>query len=209
MEILESAIQEYLDSLLPARPEVFREMERLAEEESFPAVGPHVGSLLELLARSVRAQRIFELGSGFGYSALWLVQGMEPDGRIILTDRDAGNLQSAREYFRRAGLEEFAEFRQGDALNLLELEIGPFDLIFNDADKEDYPHVVDLAHSRLAPGGLLVSDNTLWGGRVVDPVPGDETAEAIRLYNHKLALHRGFLTVQIPIRDGVSVSIRK
>jgi predicted O-methyltransferase YrrM len=208
MEIHRPRISRYLSSLLPRRPEIFLELEARAERENFPAIGPQVGALLELLARAICARRVIDLGSGYGYSGLWLARGMAAEGKIILTDSREENRIEAQRNFARLGLEKLLDFRVGNAVEILVKATGPFDLIFNDVDKEDYPKIIDLAYERLRMGGLLVTDNTLWDGMVTKRRP-DETTKAIIEFNRRLAEHEGFLTVQIPLRDGVAVSVKK
>jgi predicted O-methyltransferase YrrM len=197
----------YLESLLPERPPVLKEMEELAEAEGFPHVGPQVGVLLELLARAVRAERVFELGSGFGYSAAWFTRGMNPQGRIVLTDLDEKNRERALDFLRRLGAAPEVDFRVGDAVRSFEAERGPFDIVFADIDKEEYPRVVELAHARLRSGGLLIVDNALWFGRVNDADP-DAATEGVLAFNDALARHDGFLQTIVPLRDGVAVALR-
>ena len=207
MEIISPSIENYLAGLIPPRNVVLLDMENRAKREDFPAVGPQVGMLLELLARAIKAERIIELGSGFGYSGLWLAKALPPQGKIILTDENQDNLKSAVKNFERMGLLEKMEYRLGNALEIFAQETGPFDLVFNDVDKEDYPQVIKLAHPRLRKGGLLVTDNTLWSGMVAENEP-DETTRFILEHNRILAEHQGFLTVQLPLRDGISVSLK-
>lgn len=206
--ITDEAVERYLDALLPSRAAVFLEMEREAEAAGFPAVGPQVGRLLELLARLCGAKRILELGSGFGYSALWLALALPPDGRIVLTDTDPQKAEVARRNFARLGLSGCMEYRIGPAMEILRGESGPLDLIFNDIDKEEYPQVIDLAWERLRPGGLFITDNTLWDGKAARP--GDDPATAaIRRFNETLQHHPGFHTVQLPLRDGLAVALKR
>lgn len=207
MHIVNPDVEAYLESLLPARDEIFYEMERMAEERDFPAVGPQVGMLLEILARSINARRILELGSGFGYSGIWFASALPADGQIILTDFEAENETLAQQFFEQAGYSHLMKFLLGDALKLLAGVQGPFDIIFNDVDKEFYPLVIEPAHGLLRVGGLFITDNTLWYGKPAQPNP-DATTRAIQEYNQKLKEHPGFLTVQLPLRDGLSLSIK-
>jgi predicted O-methyltransferase YrrM len=207
MHLVNRVIQRYLETLLPNRPSVIRELEERARRENFPAVGPQEGALLELLARAINARRVIDLGSGYGYSGLWLARGMAPDGKIILTDSREENKIEAQRNFAQAGLERMLDFRVGNALEIFASESGPFDLVFNDVDKEDYPKVINFAYERLRSGGLFITDNTLWDGKVTKRKP-DETTRAIIEFNRRLAEYEGFLTVQIPLRDGVAVSVK-
>ena len=210
IDIVNPKIETYLDSLLPQREPWFIEMEKIAKEKNFPAVGPQVGMLLEILARSINAKKIMELGSGFGYSGLWFARALPPDGYILLSDFEENNRSLAKTFFKKAGKDNMMEFKVGDALTLLKQETGPYDLIFNDIDKEFYPQVIEPVCSLLRKGGLFVTDNTLWYGKVAndDRHRLDKTTAFIREFNNRLKAHKGFLTSFLPLRDGVSVSIK-
>src|SRR5438445_2245269 len=141
MQIIAPPIDAYLHGITPPRDAVAQEMERLAGERRFPIVGPLVGRLLFLLARSIGARDVFECGSGFGYSAIWFAQALPAEGRVTLTDGSAENCRSAREVLSRAGLLGKTRIEQGDAVPILQATSGPFDIIFCDIDKRDYPRV--------------------------------------------------------------------
>lgn len=207
MEITHPEIERYLRSLLPRRHPVLVEMEEEAARRGFPIVGPLVGGLLELLAKAVGAREVLELGSGFGYSAFWFAKALPPDGRVLALEYDEANVERGRDYLARAGLAGLVEFRAGDALELIEAEEGPFDIIFNDIDKNAYPEVLPRALPKLRAGGLLISDNTLWSGRVAVEPDGDWTA-GIQAYNRLVSSDPRLVTTILPLRDGVSVSLK-
>jgi caffeoyl-CoA O-methyltransferase len=207
INVVHPEIEKYLDTLLPERESWFIEMEEMAEKEDFPAVGPQVGMLLEILARAVNAKRIMELGSGFGYSGLWFARALPADGYLLLTDFEKKNQQLAEKYFKKAGKDQIMEFRVGDALELLNREKESYDLIFNDIDKEFYPQVIEPVFRLLRKGGLFITDNTLWYGKVTQEL-ADQTTGFIREFNVRLKSHKGFLTNWLPLRDGISVSIK-
>lgn len=210
IEITNHKIEQYLEQLLPTREPWFLEMEELARKKNFPAVGPQVGTLLELMARSIKAERIMEMGSGYGYSGLWFAKALPKDGYLLLTDFEEENRKQAEKYFHMAGQTHLMEFKTGDALSLLAEEKEPFDIIFNDIDKELYPAVIDPVHRLLRPGGLFITDNTLWEGNLVqDPGTDDAPSAAVRLFNEKLKNHPGFLTSWLPLRDGISISSKR
>jgi len=184
-------------------------MERLAAERDFPIVGPQVGALLAVLTRAVGARRILELGSGFGYSALWFARSLPVDGTVQLTEFSPAALDEARVFLERAGLVHKARFHEGDGLATASELSGPFDIVFNDVDKEHYPEVVAPAVALLRPGGLLVTDNALWYGKPADPRVTDEATEGVREYNRRIFAHPELLTVILPVRDGVALSIKR
>jgi predicted O-methyltransferase YrrM len=208
MAILEPAITDYVNRLAPRRDRVLREMEELARERNIPIVGPAVGAFLAVLARTHRARRIFELGSAIGYSTIWWARAIGPRGRVFYTDGDTENAAAAERYLRRAKVVDRVEMRVGDALTELDRTRGRFDIIFNDVDKWEYPRVLRRALPRLKVGGLLVTDNALWYGRVAEDDPDDEWTRAIREYNQRAARSRQLLTTIVPLRDGVSVAVK-
>lgn len=207
MSLCLPGLDDYLLSMLPERNSVLRKMEAVARERRIPIVGPAVGRLLAQYVRLMPARRIFELGSAIGYSTLWLAEAAGPEGRVFFTDGSEENARIASAYFAEAGLSGRITVLTGDALTLLDQTPGEFDLIFNDVDKEGYPAVFERALPRLRPGGLFISDNVLWRGRLRLPESEDdaETA-AIRAFNAALYASPDVETVLLPLRDGVAVA---
>ncbi len=205
--VVDQRIERYLAELHSERDPVLTEMERLAEELAFPIVGPQVGALLYILTRSSRAKRVLELGSGFGYSALFFANAVGPSGRVVLTDTDRENRSRAHRFLTKARLEDRIQFRVGDALELATSLRGRFDIVFNDIDKEQYPLVPDAAAKLLRPEGLLITDNALWGGCVAEDPNADEATRGVRRYNELMARDPRYTTVILPLRDGLSVSL--
>src|SRR5689334_22005044 len=200
------AVERYLDSLLPARDEVLQEMERQAAERDIPIVGPAVGRVLYQYARLINAKKIFELGSAIGYSTLWWARAVGDGGQVFYTDGDAKNADEARGYFRKAGVEGRIHIAIGDALELLSEQKQEFDIIFNDIDKEDYPRVLHMVSSRLRPGGLFITDNALWYGRVIQANPEMQSTRAVQEFNRRLYAMQEFFTTIVPLRDGLAVA---
>ena len=154
--------------MLPKRDAVLAEMEDYATEHMIPIVGPAVASVLQQLALMIHAKHIFELGSAIGYSTIWWAQAVGDDGNVIYTDGDSKNAERARDYFARAHVSKRITVHTGDALEFLSEQKKEFDIIFNDVDKEDYPRVSRLVAPRLRKGGLFITDNVLWSGRVAE-----------------------------------------
>ena len=207
MPIVDPTVEDYLHRVAPPREGVVTEMERLAEKRRFPIVGPLVGRLMFLQARAIGAREIFECGSGFGYSAWWFAQAIPDGGHVILTDGSRENCKMARDFLGRAGLDGKTVVHEGDALQILESSTGPFDIIFCDIDKHQYPRVYPLLRARLRPGGIFICDNMLWFGRVAGPHQDEDTRgvrELTRLLYSDPELH----TTILPLRDGVSLSLR-
>ncbi len=207
MEIVAAPIEEYLNRVTPQEDLILAEMEARAGETDFPIVGPLVGRLLYQLVKMGTPRRILELGSGFGYSAYWFGKALEDSGEIILTEFQEENLALAKDWFQRGKIPSRATFHQGDALDILEGLEGEFDIIFNDVSKTYYPEVFKKAGPRLRSGGLLISDNVLWHGQVVESQP-DEDTHSILEYNRLIFDSPDFFSSIIPIRDGISISLK-
>ena len=208
MNITDPAVEKYFYGLLPERGPVLRDMEEHARERNIHIVGPAVGRVLFQYARLINARRIFELGSAIGYSTLWWAQAIGEGGEVFYTDGDQKKADEARGYFRREGLEGRIRIHVGDALELLSEQKQEFDIIFNDVDKEDYPRVLHLVKPRLRRGGLFITDNVLWSGKVTQEKPQEESTRAIQEFNRKLYAMEGFFTTILPLRDGVAVSMK-
>jgi predicted O-methyltransferase YrrM len=207
IEIVNKKIETYLDSLNPSKDPLLKEMEALAYRKSFPIVGPLVGKFLHQLTRIARAGSVFEMGSGFGYSTYWFATALPFPGFIYHTDKSAVNSKLAQEFLRKGRQMNKVRFLVGDALELLGRTKEMFDLVFIDIEKEDYPAAYEKAKKRVAPGGLLVADNALWSGRVLEK-KADEATEAIKKFNHLLATDKDFIHTIVPLRDGLSVNYK-
>ena len=207
MHILNPEIESYIESLTLLRDEVLLEMEDYAGKNEFPIVGPLVGRFLYQLALISGAERIMELGSGFGYSAFWFAKAIGGSGTVIFTDMSSENAALAENYLERAGLREKVDIRTGNALDIIDKSEGGFDIIFNDIDKEFYPEVVGRAWAKLRKGGLFITDNVLWSGRVLGDDPSPST-EGVREFTRLLLSEKGFYTTIIPLRDGLSLSVK-
>jgi caffeoyl-CoA O-methyltransferase len=202
-------VDDYLYSMLPKRDEVLAEMEDHATQHQIPIVGPAVGRVLQQLALAINASSVFELGSAIGYSTIWWAQAVGEKGRVIYTDGDAKNAERARGYFARAGVSKRITLHTGDALEFLSEQKQEFDIIFNDVDKLDYPRVLRLVAPRLRKGGLFITDNVLWSGRVAEETPLDAETKAILEFNRKLYDSKDYYTTILPIRDGLAVALKK
>jgi predicted O-methyltransferase YrrM len=202
-------VDDYLYSLLPKRDEVLAEMEDYATQHKIPIVGPAVARVLQQLALMIHARTVFELGSAIGYSTIWWAQAVGEQGRVIYTDGDSKNAEMARGYFTRAKVSNRITVHTGDALEFLSEQKQEFDIIFNDVDKEDYPRVLRLVAPRLRQGGLFITDNALWSGRVAETNPSEATTKAILEFNRKLYDAKEFYTTILPIRDGLAVAVKK
>jgi caffeoyl-CoA O-methyltransferase len=201
-------VEDYLYGMLPRRDDILSEMEAEAAKNDVPIVGPAVARVLYQLAMISGARKIFEMGSAIGYSTIWWARAVGEGGRVIYTDGDAKTADKARRYFDRAGVAPRITVRVGDALEILSEQKDTYDIIFNDIDKTDYPRVVRLALPRLKSGGLFITDNVLWSGRVAKAQPDAET-KAILEFNKMIYASEELFTTILPIRDGVSVCVKK
>jgi predicted O-methyltransferase YrrM len=213
MDIVNPAIESYLRKLSSGDDEaVLLEMEALAKAEGFPIIGRLCGRVLEVLARSIGAKRIFEMGSGFGYSGYWFSRATGPDGEIHLTDMDPENERKALGFLGRAGLDGPIEYHVGDAFDSFATVEGPFDIVYCDIDKHGYPQAWKEGREKVRVGGFYICDNMLWSGRVTDdPDVTDERpewTEAIKQTNEAIASDPDFRSFIVPLRDGVVVALR-
>jgi predicted O-methyltransferase YrrM len=206
-------VEAYMRSLLDRYDEpVLLEMEREGTERRFPIIGRLVGVTVELLARSVGARRVFELGSGFGYSAYWFARAVGPEGEVHCTDGDPANEPKALDYLSRAGLAAPIRWHVGDAVTRLEAADGEFDVIYDDIDKEGYPEAWRAARDRIRVGGLYLCDNVIWSGRPfgmnVESDWDRTTGEAVAEHNRLIAEDERYVSSIVPTRDGLVVALR-
>jgi predicted O-methyltransferase YrrM len=206
--IVNSDVEKYMEELLPERDPVLKEMERQAKLRDIPIVGPAVARLLYQYAQLIGAKKVFELGSAIGYSTLWWARAVGQGGEVFYTDGDKKKADEARKYFENAGVADRIHIQVGDALELLSEQKQEFDIIFNDVDKEDYPRVLHLVGSRLRRGGLFITDNVLWSGRVTQKDAKEASTRAIQEFNKRLYAMQEFFTTVAPLRDGVAVAVK-
>ena len=203
MSTMQPDMENYFRSFVPRRAPLLLELERQAQAEGIPIVGPVVGELLFILARVTAAANLLELGTATGYSAIYLAKGCEPaGGRVLSLEWDAAMAARARGNLAAAGVSERVEVRPGDALQLMAALEGPFDLIFMDIDKESYLPALPHCRRLLKPGGLLVADNVGFAGAA----PFNQeifTSEDWRTV-HLLS----FLPSHSPEHDGLSLAVR-
>jgi len=168
-----------------------------------------VARVLQQFAMMINAKHVCELGSAIGYSTIWWARAVGEGGRVHYTDGDSRNAELARGYFDRAKVSKRIVIHTGDALEYLSEQKQEFDIIFNDIDKEDYPRVLRLVPPRLRKGGLFITDNVLWSGRVSQKKPADARTKAIVEFNRLLYNSPEFFTTILPIRDGLAVAVKK
>ncbi len=213
MVTVNPAIERYQLSLLRNKDcPVLLDMEALAEANNFPIIGRLVGVFLETLAKTAGAKRVFEFGSGYGYSAYWFARAVGAQGQVICSEADMLNRQKAEAYLAAAGLWERIDFKAGMAQDIFAATEGDFDICYNDVDKGDYPDIWLLAKQRIRPGGLYIADNVLWRGRVAAESFKDVFVgwtEAIKKHNQMIFDDPDFDAFITPTRDGVLVARKK
>jgi predicted O-methyltransferase YrrM len=212
-KIVPDAIEHYLAELNRAGSPVLDEIARGNVTRGLPLVDAEVGALLRVLATSINASRILEIGTAIGYSGIWLASALPAGGMLVTMEVDEERAREARENFARAGLSDRISVVVGDAQLKLAKVSGPFDLIFQDGAKKLYSPLLDRLVALLRPSGLLITDNVLWDGEVVPgyqpPQRNPEDTRAIIEYNERVASHPNLLTSIVPLRDGVSISVKR
>jgi predicted O-methyltransferase YrrM len=209
MSIDFDSILPYLDSLVPARAPAMQEMEAHAAETGFPIIGPAAGNFCYQMARLMGARRVFELGSGYGYSTAWFAAAVQDNGggEVHHTVWDEDLSRRARKYLGELGYGGLVNFRE--AVQALRETPGPFDLIFNDIDKEGYPASLPVIADKLRPGGLLIIDNMLWSGRVLTEDDNSSATTGIRRLTAMLTGNGDWSASLVPIRDGLMLAVKK
>lgn len=216
-EVSAGEAERYARTIGPARDAVLEEMDRKAQREGFPTVGPAVGGWLLVLTRMVGAERAFEFGSGFGYSAYWIARGLPSDGTVILTEIHEEELEAAREFLERGGLDDRAVFEQGDAIEIIEAYDGPFELVLVDNEKDRYAEAFETVRPNVPPGGVVVADNVMGGPVEFETVfalvrgeqpTASERERGVADYLARVRNDDAFDTVLLPLGSGVAVSYR-
>jgi caffeoyl-CoA O-methyltransferase len=210
-EIIQPVVSGYLDRLVPEREPELQRMEIYAREHRFPIIGPACGHLCYQLARTIGARRVFELGSGFGYSTAFFARAVKENGggvvHHVVWDQQLSDL--ARGHLGALGYEDIVEYHVAEAIETLRRTDGPFDIIFNDIDKHAYPESLEAIEPKLRPGGLLIVDNMLWSGRIFDDADRSADTEGIRAMTRAISRNGRWITSIVPIRDGLVVATRQ
>jgi caffeoyl-CoA O-methyltransferase len=205
------SVQDYLASLVPPREPELQKMEEYAEKNKFPIIGPVCGYYCYQLARMINARSIFELGSGYGYSTVWFAKAVKENGGGVvhhtvwdddLSKRAAGHLSAM-------GHADVVQLHIAEAVETLRQTQGPFDIIFNDIDKDGYPDSLPVIKEKLRHGGLLIIDNMLWHGQILDANDHEKTTDAIRRFTRDVTSDLDWIVSLIPARDGMIVAYKK
>jgi caffeoyl-CoA O-methyltransferase len=218
-ESLPDATAEFARAVGPEPDDVIREMDAQADTDGFPTVGPEVGGWLQMLARMVSARRVFEFGSGFGYSAYWFARALPEDGEIVLTEVDEDELDQAREYMARGGFDDLASYELGDAIETVDAYDGPFDAVLIDNEKHRYREAFEAVRPKIAEGGVVIADNAVTAGpidfealsalvRGEDPDDVNDHTAGVAEYLDRVGADPAFETALIPLGEGIAVSHR-
>lgn len=210
-ELLAEPLKKHLNDLVPPRPPEMQKMEAYAANNDFPIIGPACGYLCYQIARMLRAQRIFELGSGYGYSTAWFARAVQKNGggKVFHVVWDSRLSQMARTHLNTLGFSDLIEYRVSEAVEALGATPGLFDLIFNDIDKDAYPQALPMITKKLRPGGVMIVDNMLWQGRIFDADNRAASTEGVRELTRLVTSDPTWAASIIPIRDGMLVAYKQ
>ena len=204
-------VQEFLKELVPTREPEMRIMEAYAEQHDFPIIGPAAGYNCYQITRMMRAKSVFEMGSGYGYSTAWFAKVVQENGGGVVhhTVWDEKLSKMATDHLSRLGFDGLVEYHVAEAVETLRNMAGPFDLIFNDIDKEGYPASLPVIKQKLKSGGMLIVDNILWSGQVFDKSNESSSTAGIREFTHLITNDPDWIVSLVPVRDGIIVAYKK
>ncbi|MGH2582073.1 MAG: O-methyltransferase [Anaerolineales bacterium] len=210
MDILSPQLTDYLTNLIPPRVPELQKMEAYAEEHNFPIIGPICGHLCYVLARTLGAKRVYELGSGYGYSTAWFARAVQENGggevHHVVWDEKLSEM--ARGHLKVLGYEGIVKYTVAEAVQALSSSPAGYDIIFMDIDKEGYVKAVPTIYEKLRSGGLLIVDNILWSGRIFDDKDQSPATSTIRELTGVMTNNDRWATSIIPIRDGLLVAAK-
>jgi caffeoyl-CoA O-methyltransferase len=204
------ATQDYLTSLVPPREKEMQEMETYAARNDFPIIGPVCGYYCYQLARMINARAVFELGSGYGYSTAWFAKAVGENGGGVVhhTVWDEELSKMARRHLSALGSNPLVRYHTAEAVESLRGTPGPFDIIFNDIEKQAYPASLPLIKEKLRSGGLLIIDNMLWSGRIFDANDVSPATEGVRDFTRQVTNDPDWIVSLVPVRDGMIVAYK-
>lgn len=200
-------VRKYLFSHLESRSAIIKEMEKFAVTHNAPIASAEVGNFLSLLTKISGARNILELGSSIGYSTFWFAESIE-EGRVTYTDLSEENAKTAQEFLRKGNLQHKVRLHVGDALAFARDTEEEYDIVFIDLDKELYMEALKIVLPKVKKGGMIIADNTMWGGRVRWE-HADQRTQIIKEYNTYTHNSSELQSALIPIKDGLTISIKK
>ena len=210
-EINYDKLQDYLTTLVPPREPEMQAMEKYAEEHKFPILGPVSGYYCYQLAVMLKAKSVFEMGSGYGYSTAWFAKAVKENGGGVVhhTVWDEKLSKMAVNHLSKLGYADIIQYHMAEAVETLRQTEGPFDIIFNDIDKEAYPESLPVIKEKLRSGGLLIIDNMIWHGQILDSNDHEKSTEAIRRFTRDVTTDPDWIVSLAPLRDGMIVAYKK
>ena len=204
-------VQQYLFDLVPEREQEMQEMEKYASKTDFPIIGPAAGNICYQIARMIRARDVFEMGSGYGYSTAWFAKAVRENGggvvHHVVWDEKLSKM--ARLHLENLGFADLIQYHKAEAIEKLRSTIGPFDLIFNDIEKQDYPTSLPVIKEKLRSGGVLIVDNILWSGRIFDRKDNSAPTIGVREFTRLISKDPDWIVSLIPVRDGMILAFKK
>jgi len=210
MDFLPKILHQYLVSHSEDEPEILQQLNKETWQKILvPRMlsGHYQGRILAMLSKLVKPNSILEIGSYTGYSALCLAEGLDENGLVHTIDHNEELVDFQKKYFDRSPYKNQIKQYLGNALNIIPTIKGSFDLVFIDADKSNYSNYFNLVIDKMNKGGVILSDNVLWSGKVVEtPDPKDEDTKALISYNRLLKNDSRIETIMLPIRDGLTIS---
>lgn len=213
MHFLPEELDDYLVNHSEEEPEFLKELTRETHQKILqPRMlsGHYQGRVLSLLSKIINPKTILEIGTYTGYSALCLAEGLQAGGELHTIDINEELIDFQRKYFDRSGYGKQIHQHLGNALEIIPTINRPFDLVFIDADKENYINYFNLIIDKLNIGGVILSDNVLWSGKVLEEInPKDDSTKALTTFNKLLKVDMRVETVMLPIRDGLTISRKK
>ena len=211
MNFISDKLQQYIDDHSMEESDLLKALERETHQKVLqPRMlsGSDQGRLLALLSKMIGPKKILEVGTYTGYATLCMTEGLTTSGSIDTIDHNEELADMQRRYFNQSPYGRQIVQHLGEAKDILKTLAGPYDLVFLDADKENYPHYFDLIIDKLETGGVIVSDNVLWSGKVLEKAI-DEATSALQEYNHKINTDVRVETVVLPVRDGLTITRKR
>ena len=211
MNFISDQLQQYIDDHSMEESDLLKALDRETHQKVLqPRMlsGSYQGRLLALLAKMIGPKKILEVGTYTGYATLCMAEGLTTGGLIDTIDHNEELADMQRRYFDQSPYGSQIVQHLGEAKDILKTIDGPYDLVFLDADKENYPHYFDLIIDKIETGGILLSDNVLWSGKVLEKAT-DEATSALQEYNHKINTDVRVETVVLPIRDGLTITRKR
>ena len=211
MNFISSKLQQYIDDHSMEESDLLKALDRETHQKVLqPRMlsGSYQGRLLALLAKMIEPKKILEVGTYTGYATLCMAEGLSTGGSIDTIDYNEELSDIQRRYFNKSPYRSQIVQHLGEAKDVIKTLTGPYDLVFLDADKENYPHYFDLIIDKLETGGVILSDNVLWSGKVLEKA-NDEATSALQEYNHKINSDARVETIILPIRDGLTITRKR